>query len=87
MELTDEGMDEWVREYNEMQKNYRDVANRTDYPFEPNNHYLSHDHPFQEGMDMLQLSNLAEAALAFEAACQKDNDYFEAWYQLGQAQA
>lgn len=80
-------MDEWVREYNEMHKNYRDVANRIDYPFEPNNHYISHDNPFQEGMDMLQLSNLAEAALAFEAACQQNNDYFDSWYQLGKAQA
>lgn len=80
-------MDDWVEEYKSMQERLEKVMNNTDYPFEPNNAYLDHTNPYEEGLELLQLSNLAEAALAFEAACQRNNEHFEAWRVLGTTQA
>jgi peroxin-5 len=59
-----------------------------DYTFEPNNPYLKHINPFQEGLRLMEEGgSLSEAALAFEAAVQKDENISDAWMWLGNAQA
>lgn len=83
----EDNADHWLEEYEEMTSNLRKAQESTDYPFEPNNPYLFHDDPFTEGLELQQAGTLAEAVLAFEAACQKDMNRQEAWRQLGTAQA
>lgn len=87
MDMAENDVEDWAQEYAEMQERLQQQANNTDYPFEPNNPYMFRDTPFEEGMEMLQLGNLAEAALAFEAVCQKDNNNEKAWQLLGTTQA
>ena len=43
--------------------------------------------PYQEGVDVMDKGgNLSLAALAFEAAVQKDPTHVDAWVRLGAAQ-
>ncbi|KAI8632251.1 TPR-like protein [Xylariaceae sp. FL1651] len=59
-----------------------------DYLFEDDNLFKDTANPFEEGMRILdEGGNLSLAALAFEAAVQKDASHVEAWVQLGIAQA
>ncbi len=59
-----------------------------DYLFEDDNLFKDTANPFGEGMRILdEGGNLSLAALAFEAAIQKDPTHVEAWVQLGIAQA
>ncbi|KAI0008918.1 TPR-like protein [Xylariaceae sp. FL0662B] len=58
------------------------------YLFEDDNLFKDTANPFQEGMRIMdEGGNLSLAALAFEAAAQKDPKHVEAWVQLGIAQA
>ncbi|KAI0600885.1 tetratricopeptide [Biscogniauxia sp. FL1348] len=58
------------------------------YLFEEDNLFRDTGNPFEEGMRILdEGGNLSLAALAFEAAAQKDPLHVEAWVQLGIAQA
>ncbi len=58
------------------------------YEFEPNNPYMSHANPFQAGLDIMKRNgSLTAAALAFEAAVQKESRNSEAWTWLGIVQA
>ncbi|KAF3924817.1 hypothetical protein ABW21_db0202484 [Orbilia brochopaga] len=62
--------------------------NLGDYMFEPENPYMAISSPFEEGVRLMDShGNLSLAALAFEAACQKDPSHVEAWERLGAAQA
>lgn len=87
MDMGENDVEDWAGEYAEMQERLRRAMNSTDYPFEPNNPYKFRDAPFEEGLEMLQLGNLAEAALAFEAVCQQDPENEKAWQLLGTTQA
>ncbi|KAI0154857.1 TPR-like protein [Xylariaceae sp. FL1272] len=59
-----------------------------DYLFEEDNLFKDTANPFEEGMRILdEGGNLSLAALAFEAAIQKDHTHVDAWVQLGIAQA
>lgn len=59
-----------------------------EYMFEEDNAFRSLKDPFTEGMRMMSKGkNLSLAALAFEAAVQKDAGHVEAWIMLGNAQA
>ncbi|CAJ1012062.1 putative Tetratricopeptide repeat [Leishmania naiffi] len=87
MDMAENDVEDWAQEYAEMQERLQKVTNSTDYPFEPNNPYMFHDLPYDEGMEMLHLGNLAEAALAFEAVCHKDSSNEKAWQVLGTTQA
>jgi peroxin-5 len=59
-----------------------------DYMFEEDNVYQSVNNPFEEGVKIMQEGgNLSLAALAFEAAVQKDPQHVKAWTMLGSAQA
>jgi peroxin-5 len=58
------------------------------YMFEENNIFMDVPNAFEEGQKIMREGgNLSLAALAFEAAVQKDKDFVEAWVALGQAQA
>ncbi|CBH11014.1 peroxisome targeting signal 1 receptor, putative [Trypanosoma brucei gambiense DAL972] len=80
-------VEQWAQEYAQMQAMQERLQNNTDYPFEANNPYMYHENPMEEGLSMLKLANLAEAALAFEAVCQKEPEREEAWRSLGLTQA
>jgi peroxin-5 len=59
-----------------------------DYTFEEENVFRNVTNPFEEGMKIMQEGgNLSLAALAFEAAVQKDPEHVKAWTMLGTAQA
>ena len=59
-----------------------------DYLFEDDNVFRAVGDPFGEGIKIMQeAGNLSLAALAFEAAVQKDPQHVEAWNMLGSAQA
>ncbi|KAJ3335563.1 Peroxisomal membrane signal receptor PTS1 [Gonapodya sp. JEL0774] len=58
------------------------------YTFEPDNPYLNHPDPLAEGLRLWnEGGQLSAAALAFEAAAQKDPNDARAWMLLGQVQA
>jgi peroxin-5 len=59
-----------------------------EYMFESDNIFRDVHNPFEEGVRIMQEGgNLSLAALAFEAAVQKEPDHTEAWVLLGSAQA
>ncbi|ODH52096.1 hypothetical protein GX48_01649 [Paracoccidioides brasiliensis] len=59
-----------------------------DYLFEEENPFKSANNPFEEGIRIMKDGgNLSLAALAFEAAVQKDPKHIKAWTLLGSAQA
>ncbi|KAL2070895.1 hypothetical protein VTL71DRAFT_13921 [Oculimacula yallundae] len=59
-----------------------------DYMFEEDNIFKEVGNPFEEGVRIMQEGgNLSLAALAFEAAVQKDTQHIDAWVLLGSAQA
>lgn len=59
-----------------------------EYMFESDNIFKDVSNPFEEGVRIMQEGgNLSLAALAFEAAAQKDPQHIEAWVMLGSAQA
>lgn len=58
------------------------------YRFEEENLFQEHNNPFDEGVRIMnENGNLSLAALAFEAACQREPERVEAWVYLGSAQA
>ncbi|KAF2467448.1 TPR-like protein [Lindgomyces ingoldianus] len=60
----------------------------SDYLFEQNNPLQDMVNPFEEGIKIMEEGgNLSLAALAFEAAVQKDPQHVAAWVKLGEAQA
>lgn len=59
-----------------------------DYMFEENNILKDATNPFEEGIKIMEEGgNLSLAALAFEAAVQKDPQHIAAWVKLGESQA
>lgn len=75
----------WDRDFSEFTKSRPDYGQ---YQFEENNMYKDQPDPFQVGVSLMESGgNLSEAALAFEAAVQKDANHAEAWYRLGSCQA
>ncbi|KAH8675779.1 hypothetical protein BX600DRAFT_432332 [Xylariales sp. PMI_506] len=90
--------DEWVSKFNDehwQNMNWGESSARLvgdpqieDYLFEEDNLFKDTGNPFEEGMRIMQEGgNLSLAALAFEAAAQKNPQHVEAWVQLGAAQA
>ena len=85
--------DEWQNEYDLAPQWDASVTpgappNLGDYMFEPENPYMEIQNPFDEGIRIMNMhGNLSLAALAFEAACQKDEAHVEAWERLGACQA
>ncbi|KAJ3273790.1 Peroxisomal membrane signal receptor PTS1 [Terramyces sp. JEL0728] len=60
------------------------ISDNLIYTFEKENPYLNHQDPFKLGLEISQSQgNLADAALAFEAAVQQQGNNDEAWRYLG----
>ncbi|RKF84057.1 Peroxisomal targeting signal receptor [Golovinomyces cichoracearum] len=59
-----------------------------EYMFEENNFFKDILNPYEEGVRIIEDGgNLSLAALAFEAAVQRDPSHIDAWVMLGSAQA
>ncbi|KAJ5097715.1 hypothetical protein N7456_008436 [Penicillium angulare] len=79
-------MNEWEG-FDSLNTRFRDPE-LGDYMFEEDNVYQSVTNPFEEGVKIMREGgNLSLAALAFEAAVQKDPQHVQAWTMLGSAQA
>lgn len=80
--------EEWANEF-ETQMDDQGRPNLGEYLFEPENAYLSHPNPFEEGQRLLSTGgSLSEAALCFEAVCQREGeDLQKGWSALGLCQA
>ena len=86
-ELPLRDFDNWENFDSNFQDHYRDPL-AGNYTFEEENPFSATKDPFEEGMKILnEGGNLSLAALAFEAAVQKDPQHIQAWCQLGSAQA
>jgi len=87
------GMEELMKQYGgeDWAQHFQDMmaggGNTAGYEFEENNHYLSHEDPFQAGVELLEAGTLCEAVLAFEAAVQRNEGHKEGWRYLGVSQA
>jgi len=62
-------------------------ANYEQYIPTPNNPYLSHPSPLEEGSSLFRSGNLTEASLALEAAVQREPGNAFAWRTLGASHA
>ncbi|KAH6660113.1 hypothetical protein BKA67DRAFT_509247 [Truncatella angustata] len=93
------GEDEWVSKFNDeswdnMNMNWGETTRLfadpqvESYLFEQDNLFKDTGNPFEEGLRIMdEGGNLSLAALAFEAAVQRDPKHVDAWVQLGGAQA
>jgi peroxin-5 len=80
------GIDEWSH-FDGLTTHEREPS-VGDYLFEQQNPFQDVSDPFAEGVDIMDSGgNLSLAALAFEAAVQKDPTHVDAWVRLGSAQA
>lgn len=74
--------------FDTFQNDFNTAPNLGNYMFEENNLFNEVPNAYEEGMKIMREGgNLSLAALAFEAAVQKQDDFVEAWVALGQAQA
>ncbi|AOW07836.1 peroxisomal targeting signal receptor [Yarrowia lipolytica] len=89
-----DNMDEWLEETNSpaWERDFHEYTHNrpefADYQFEENNQFMEHPDPFKIGVELMETGGrLSEAALAFEAAVQKNTEHAEAWGRLGACQA
>lgn len=86
-ELPLRGLDTWENFDSNFHDRYRDPE-MGHYTFEEDNPFSATKDPFEEGIRIMnEGGNLSLAALAFEAAVQRDPQHVQAWCQLGSAQA
>ncbi|KAF6220261.1 hypothetical protein HO133_003393 [Letharia lupina] len=79
--------DTWDNFDSNFHDGYRDPQ-MGNYTFEEDNPFSATKDPFEEGIKVMnEGGNLSLAALAFEAAVQRDPQHVQAWCQLGSAQA
>lgn len=81
------GVDDW-NDFDGLNTHPVESPSLGDYLFESNNPFQQQNDPYAEGVEIMDSGgNLSLAALAFEAAVQKDPTHVEAWVRLGSAQA
>lgn len=86
-ELPLRDLDTWEHFDSNFQDGFREPS-LGNYTFEEENPFSVTKDPFEEGIRILnEGGNLSLAALAFEAAVQRDPQHVQAWCQLGSAQA
>ncbi len=79
--------DQWDNFDSNFQDGYRN-PDLSEYLFQEDNPFATSKDPFEQGLIIMnEGGNLSLAALAFEAAAQKDPQHVQAWCQLGSAQA
>lgn len=80
--------EEWANEF-ETPMDEQGRPNLGEYLFEPENPYLNHAEPYEEGQRLLSTGgSLSQAALCFEAVCQREGaDLQKGWSALGLCQA
>lgn len=79
------GGDIWERDFSHFASSRPNYA---DYKFNEENPYLQDPDPYALGVALMdQGAKLSLAALAFEAALQRNPNHVDAWCRLGQAQA
>lgn len=88
---------DWEKDYEDFEFNGQEAeeidpdpvtAPCAPYVFESNNPYINHPNPLAEGQRLLEAGgSLSEAALAFEAAVQREPENSDAWASLGITQA
>ncbi|KAJ3329469.1 Peroxisomal membrane signal receptor PTS1 [Blyttiomyces sp. JEL0837] len=91
----EEAFKEWQSEYEDYLPSGNSIvdpdpvtAPLAEYKFEADNPFLSHADPLGEGLKIMREGgSLSQAALAFEAAVQRDPQNSDAWMHLGHAQA
>lgn len=80
-------MEQWERDFT---KYALTRANFGDYKFEENNQFRdipADQDPYEIGLQLMEHgARLSEAALAFEAAIQRDETHINAWLKLGEVQ-
>lgn len=82
-----DGIDEW-NDFDGLNMHHPDLPSMGDYLFEQQNPFQDRTDPFAEGVEIMDSGgNLSLAALAFEAAVQKNAEHTDAWVRLGAAQA
>lgn len=87
MHLGEDFVDTWGNFDSNFHDRYRDPQ-MGNYIFEDDNPFSATKDPFDEGIGIMnEGGNLSLAALAFEAAVQRDPQHVQAWCQLGSAQA
>ena len=87
MHLGGDFIDTWGNFDSNFHDRYRDPQ-MGNYIFEEDNPFGATKDPFDEGIRIMnEGGNLSLAALAFEAAVQRDPQHVQAWCQLGSAQA
>ncbi|KAF5093463.1 hypothetical protein D0Z03_002407 [Geotrichum reessii] len=75
----------WERDFDQYTTSRPDFGA---YQFEENNKFKNETDPFTIGVQLMESGgNLSDAALAFEAAVQRDPEHVEAWSRLGAVQA
>src|SRR6201992_1900431 len=80
------GIDDW-NDFDGLNMHH-DLPNMGPYLFEQQNPFSDRSDPYAEGVEIMDSGgNLSLAALAFEAAVQKNQDHVDAWVRLGAAQA
>ncbi|CAG8528014.1 12956_t:CDS:2 [Ambispora leptoticha] len=85
-ELNDSGT--WERDSTVYDENNFASGRLGDYSFEKDNPYMNSDSPLEQGIKIVEEGgSLSEAALAFEAAVQKEPENTRAWTLLGNTQA
>jgi peroxin-5 len=79
-------MDDW-KDFDGLNTHYREPS-LGQYLFEESNPFKDMANPYEEGLRIMESGgNLSLAALAFEAAVQRDQNHVDAWVRLGSAQA
>lgn len=87
MHLGGDFIDTWGNFDSNFHDRYQDPQ-MANYIFEEDNPFRATKDPFDEGIGIMnEGGNLSLAALAFEAAVQRDPQHVQAWCQLGSAQA
>ncbi|KAK3252415.1 Peroxisomal membrane signal receptor PTS1 [Cymbomonas tetramitiformis] len=76
-------LNQWISNFEDQEEQLPPA----EYQFSPNNPYMDHPNPLQQGQELFRQGLLSEAVLALEAEIQKNGESVEAWRLLGTVHA